>query len=128
MSAKFTNCGQTCIAPDYLICHPRVLPDLIFHFKATIREFFGSNVLKSKDYSRIINENHWNRLNELLEKSQGEIVIGGSKSLKDKFMEPTIVSGVGWGDSLMQTEIFGPILPIIVTEDFDEAIQKVNAR
>ncbi|XP_015782605.1 aldehyde dehydrogenase, dimeric NADP-preferring-like [Tetranychus urticae] len=126
--AKFINAGQTCVAPDYVLCSDKVAQRFIRSAKLILKQFYGNDVQKSKDLTRIINDNHFNRLVNLLESSSGEIVIGGSSDKNDRFIEPTILLNCSIDDPLMKEEIFGPILPIVIVSNVDEAIQLINRK
>lgn len=121
---KCMNAGQTCIAPDYVICSKEIKENFIKHAAKTIAEFYGSNIQESNDYCRIITDRHFNRLVTLLEGQK--IALGGSYDPKDRFIEPTIVVDVKRNDPVMQEEIFGPILPIITVANIEEAIKYIN--
>lgn len=117
---KFTNNGQTCLAPDYLIVHPDVEAKFVELLKKAVVDFYGEDPKKSADYSRIINTNHLRRLRSYLddEKANYEIVIGGATDESARYMAPTILRKVSLSAKVMQDEIFGPILPIIDTKLF----------
>ncbi|KAG0002690.1 Aldehyde dehydrogenase [Entomortierella chlamydospora] len=123
---KFFNCGQTCIAPDYLIVERGIEDKLVEAFNASIQEFYGSDVSKSASYGRIVNKNHFLRLKSLLDQSKGKIVAGGELDEDDLFMSPTVVLGVDKDDKLMEGEIFGPILPIMLVDRLVEGVKHVN--
>ncbi|XP_028397604.1 aldehyde dehydrogenase, dimeric NADP-preferring-like [Dendronephthya gigantea] len=123
---RFANAGQTCVSPDYVMCHPSVQDELVKNMKDTIKEFFGEDPKKSEHFGRIINSRHFNRLKKLME--SGEIAIGGETDEDDRYIAPTILVDVVPSDTIMQEEIFGPVLPIINVEDEDEAIAFVNSR
>lgn len=123
---KFTNAGQTCVAPDYVLVDKKVKQKFVDAFIKTTKEFFGENPQQSPDLGRIINEKHFIRLSQLLEK--GNILMGGQTDMKDLFIAPTLIDGVSAEDPIMQGEIFGPILPIIEYEKLDDAINFVNSR
>lgn len=125
--AKSVNCGQTCIAPDYVLCTAEVQADLFKELKKAVKEFWPRGVLQSPDYGRIINERQWSRLSDMLEETNGKIVIGGEKTESERFFAPTVVADCPKDDSLMAGEIFGPILPIVTVQNTDEAIQFINA-
>ncbi|CAG8465694.1 10608_t:CDS:2 [Ambispora leptoticha] len=125
---KIYNCGQTCIAPDYIICERLVQTALIDSIPKVLEEFLGENIKQSKDYARIVNQRHFDRLQNMLLSTKGNILIGGDSDRDDLYIAPTVVTDVTKEDSLMQEEIFGPILPIVVVEDIDEAIEFVNNR
>ena len=117
---KFMNAGQLCVAPDYLLVHKSVKDIMVEHLSAAIRKFYGDNPLKSPDYARIVNEKHFLRLSALL--GNGKILFGGTTDPASRFIAPTLLGGVSWGDAVMQEEIFGPILPILEYENLNEVI------
>ncbi len=123
---KFTNAGQTCVAPDYVLVDKKVKQKFVDAFIKTTKEFFGEDPQKSPDLGRIINEKHFLRLTKLLEK--GNILMGGKTDINDLYIAPTLIDGVTADDPVMQGEIFGPILPIIEYEKLDDAIRFVNSR
>ncbi|WP_414543528.1 aldehyde dehydrogenase family protein [Nostoc sp. CCY0012] len=123
---KFLNAGQTCIAPDYLLVNQKIKPDLIKSIKKCLTEFYGNNPANSPDYSRIISQNHFERLNKLLK--DGEIITGGETDQSTRYIAPTVIDHVSLTDPIMQEEIFGPILPVIEYTDITEAIALINSR
>uniref|UniRef100_A0A5K3FA70 Aldehyde dehydrogenase n=1 Tax=Mesocestoides corti TaxID=53468 RepID=A0A5K3FA70_MESCO len=126
--AKCVNAGQTCVAPDYVLCHPKVLDKLIELCISFAKDFFGEDLAKSDDFGRIINERHAGRLCGLLKNTKGQVVFGGRTDLTDKFVEFTILKNVPHDDVLLKDEIFGPILPIITVLSYQEAIDFVRVR
>lgn len=122
---KFLNAGQTCVAPDYLLVHKEVKNSLIKTIQKYIKDFYGDNPENSKDYCRIINEKHFDRLCALLE--EGDIVAGGKTNRSQLYIEPTVIDHATWNYPIMQEEIFGPILPIIEYEDLTNVIEMINA-
>jgi aldehyde dehydrogenase (NAD+) len=125
---KFLNCGQVCIAPDYLLVHEDIHSALSAKLAETIVEFYGEDPQKSPDYSRIINQHHHRRLMRLMNESGATIHQGGQADEQDHYIAPTILTDVSPDSSLMQEEIFGPLLPVLSVGDIDEAIAFVNAR
>jgi len=123
---KFINAGQTCIAPDYLLVHRQIKPQLLEAMQNCLHEFYGENPSYSPDYARIINEHHWQRLTNLLQ--HGHKVTGGETNQAEKYIAPTIITDVGWDDPIMADEIFGPILPVLEYENLQEAIALINQR
>jgi len=123
---KFLNAGQTCVAPDYVLVHNKIKESLINKMKEKIKLFFGIKPEDSKDYARIINERHMNRLIELVDKSK--IIVGGEYDTENLYFSPTLMDNVNWDDKIMEEEIFGPILPIIGYEDLDLVIKEINKR
>lgn len=117
---KFLNCGQTCVAPDYILCESKVKYLLIQEIKKQIKKQYGKNPLKNKDYGKIINEKHFDRLCRLI---NSEKVVFGGKTNKDTCqIAPTIMENVTYEDAVMGEEIFGPILPVLTYDDFDKMI------
>lgn len=123
---KALNSGQTCIAPDYMLCTQEVEKKFIEAFKKAQTKQFGQDMKDSPDYCRIINNNHFNRILGLLEGQ--EIVHGGNHDASQRYIEPTICVNVDPNSALMKEEIFGPILPIIRVDNAAEAINFINAR
>ncbi|MFN6526992.1 aldehyde dehydrogenase [Nostoc sp. ChiSLP03a] len=123
---KFINAGQTCIAPDYLLVNKTIKKDLINGLEKSLKEFYGENPASSPDYARIISQKHFERLVSFLK--DGEVVIGGENQPSERYIAPTLIDHVSLEDSVMQEEIFGPILPIIEYTDIAEAIALINSR
>lgn len=115
---KFLNCGQTCIAPDFILVHESVKKDLIERIIERIQKIYNEDVENSENYSRIINKKHYSRLIKLLEKDK--IIYGGKNNPNSNFIEPTLIDGSDFNSSLMKDEIFGPILPIVSYSNKDE--------
>ncbi|VUZ43019.1 unnamed protein product [Hymenolepis diminuta] len=128
MWAKALNAGQTCVGPDYVLCHEKVLDNLIKECIEIVKKFYGEELEQWADYSRIVNKKHTARLAALLQNTKGEKVFGGKIDLENKIIELTIVKNVQADDVLMGEEIFGPILPIITVSSSDEAINFVLKR
>uniref|UniRef100_A0A0X3P5W3 Aldehyde dehydrogenase n=2 Tax=Schistocephalus solidus TaxID=70667 RepID=A0A0X3P5W3_SCHSO len=125
MWGKTLNAGQTCVAPDYVLCHEAVQEHFIEECKSVLMSFFPEGTEHNDDYGRLINKNHTQRLISMLESSKGTVRVGGSHNVSAKYIEPTLVE-VQPDDSLMKEEIFGPILPIITVGSSQEAIDFVN--
>lgn len=123
---KCVNAGQTCIAPDYILCTKQVQEKFINTAKQILREFYNDNIKNSPDYCRIINTRQFNRLTTLIDKSK--IALGGSVDESKLFIEPTILVDVKADDPIMQDEIFGPILPILNVNNYEDAIKFINSR
>ena len=119
---KFLNCGQTCIAPDYLLVHENIKEKLIQKVILQIEKAFGKNQQNSLDYGRIAHKNHFNKLRKSL-KNQN-VIYGGQTTEKELFFSPTLVDNPPLDSELMQEEIFGPILPIISYKE-EEEIHKI---
>ncbi|HEK5808945.1 TPA: aldehyde dehydrogenase [Staphylococcus aureus] len=125
---EFTNAGQTCVAPDYILVHESVKDDLITALSKTLREFYGQNIQQSPDYGRIVNLKHYHRLTSLLNSAQMNIVFGGHSDEDERYIEPTLLDHVTNDSAIMQEEIFGPILPILTYQSLDEAIAFIHQR
>lgn len=123
---KSINVGQTCVAPDYVVVHESVKVKLIEEMISKIVEFYGSNISENKDFGRIVNDNHFKRLNSILRDENDRIIYGGKIKEEDKFIEPTILDLQTWSTSSMKEEIFGPILPIITYKNIDFAINEIK--
>uniref|UniRef100_A0A4W5PF04 Aldehyde dehydrogenase n=1 Tax=Hucho hucho TaxID=62062 RepID=A0A4W5PF04_9TELE len=123
---KFVNCGQTCIAPDYILCEPSIQNRVVEGIRQTLLEFYGPDPKSSPDYGRIINQRHFNRVMALLEGYTA--TLGGQSDASQRYIAPTVVKDVPPQARLMQEEIFGPLLPIVTVSDIDDAIHFINER
>jgi len=123
--AKFLNAGQTCIAPDYLLVHHEVEARLLILMQEAISEFYGSDPAASPDYSRIVNDRHFLRLESLLRSDR--IVSGGQHERAARYIAPTIIRATA-ASPLMQEEIFGPLLPVLTYTSIDQAIDCIGER
>ena len=123
---KFLNCGQTCVAPDYLYCEASVKDRLVQAIGKEIRAQFGERPLDNENYGKIINQKHFRRLAGLIDR---EKVVFGSGLEEDRCrIEPTVMDNVTWEDPVMGEEIFGPILPVLTFQTLEEAAAQVNSR
>lgn len=122
---KYLNCGQTCVAPDYVYCDRSIKEPLLKEIKKQITKQFGKQPLSRANYGKIINEKHFDRINGLIDHEK--VVCGGASLRESLQIEPTVMDNVTFGDPVMQEEIFGPIMPILTFDTIDEAIQNVNA-
>ncbi|ADU48656.1 Aldehyde Dehydrogenase [Intrasporangium calvum DSM 43043] len=123
---KFTNAGQTCVAPDFVIATRPVLDALRPLIDRAIRDFYGEDASRSEGYGRIVNARHFGRLAALI--TEGHVVRGGAVDADNRYIEPTVLDGVDGDHLSMQEEIFGPILPLVEVGGVDEAVQFVTAR
>ncbi|CAK9808930.1 Aldehyde dehydrogenase family 3 member A2 [Anthophora quadrimaculata] len=123
---KCINVGQTCIAPDYVLCTPEIQNKFIQMAEEVLKEWYGDNPKESPDLSRIINENHYHRLVKYL--NNGKVALGGVCDASEKYISPTILVDVKPTDPVMQDEIFGPILPFLNVNNAYEAINFINSR
>lgn len=122
---KYLNCGQTCVAPDYIYCHSEVKDELIKQIQKQIRRQFGKAPLENKNYGKIINEKHFNRILGLIDPDK--VICGGNVKPETLQIEPTVMDSVTFDDAVMQEEIFGPVLPVLTFTSIDEVIHKVNS-
>ena len=123
---KVWNAGQTCVAPDYILVERGAEAKLLAAMKKTLAEFYPGETKASPDYARIISDRHFDRLVGLLEDQT--VALGGDTDREQRYIEPTVVTGVDLQSPLMQEEIFGPILPIVPYDSLQEAIDFVNDR
>ncbi|KAL2101270.1 hypothetical protein ACEWY4_003031 [Coilia grayii] len=126
--AKYFNCGQSCVAPDYLLCDAETRDALLPAIREALEGFYGPDPQRCQDVGRIVTDQHWSHVMELLGRSKGRVVIGGESTREDKYIAPTVVVDIDETDALLQEEIFGPVLPIMALETVEEAIDFVNAR
>lgn len=122
---KYLNCGQTCVAPDYIYCDRKIKDQLVHEIKHQIKRQFKSAPLTNKTYGKIINEKHFDRITKLIDPSK--VVYGGKYDRTTLKIEPTVMDHVTFDDAVMQEEIFGPVLPILTYDSLDQAIHKVNS-
>ncbi len=122
---KYLNCGQTCVAPDYVLVDESVKNELIDALKKEVKTQFGEKPLENQDYGKIINKKHFDRLSGLIDKEK--VIYGGNTSESTLQIEPTIINNVTLDDAIMKEEIFGPLLPIISVKDEDEAIRIIKS-
>lgn len=123
---KFMNAGQTCVAPDYVLIDNKVKMKFVKALQSTIQEFYGIQTEQSEDFGRIVNDNHFNRLVNIIEDSRQQVIYGGESNADELFVAPTIILDPELSDSVMQQEIFGPILPIIGYDTFNEVYDIVE--
>lgn len=116
---KFSNAGQMCVAPDYLLVHETIKDKLLAELQRTITQFFGEKPEESYNYGRIINQKQFDRIVAYL--SQGQIIIGGRSNRDDLFIEPTVLTGTPLESAVMGEEIFGPVLPVLSFSNFEDA-------
>lgn len=122
---KYLNCGQTCVAPDYIYCDQEIKDQLIREIKRQIRLQFGTEPLQNNNYGKIINEKHFDRICGLIDVKK--LVCGGRTDRSTLQIEPSVLDSVTFDDPIMQEEIFGPLLPILTYTDIDEAIARINS-
>lgn len=123
---KFINCGQTCVAPDYIYCAEPIREKLITELQKQIQKQYGESILQSSNYGRIINQKHFDRLCGLID--QEKTVFGGQSNPDTLQIAPTILDKITWQDPIMQEEIFGPLLPVLTFKNLEEAARKINSK
>jgi len=117
---KFSNAGQTCVAPDYILVHEDIYDQFIQKSKNVVKEFYTKNVKENRDYGRIINDRHMKRLSNILQKDSEKIVFGGDVDAEKRYISPTILGDITYLDEVMKDEIFGPIMPVIKYKDMKD--------
>lgn len=115
---KYLNCGQTCVAPDYILCHKSIKNRLVEEICIQVKEQYGEKPLENPDYGKIINEKHFDRLLSLIQKEK--TILGGNYDRETLQIAPTVMDNITWDDAVMQEEIFGPLLPILTFNSFDD--------
>ncbi|XP_042531940.1 aldehyde dehydrogenase family 3 member B1 isoform X5 [Dipodomys spectabilis] len=123
---RYFNSGQTCVAPDYVLCSPETRERLLPALQSAITRFYGDDPKSSPNLGRIINQKHFLRLQGLLR--CGRVAIGGQSDESDRYIAPTVLVDVQETEPVMQEEIFGPILPLVTVRSLDEAIDFINQR
>lgn len=126
--AKFTNAGQTCVAPDYCLVHHTVKDTFIEELTKAIKDFYGTNPDQSPDYARIVDERQFDRLREMLDDERSRILSGGRMNRDTRYMEPTVVDSPPAGSRVMEEEIFGPILPVYGYSSLTAVIRSIRER
>ena len=123
---KYLNCGQTCVAPDYVLCEESIKDEFVREVEKQIKLQYGEKPLQNKDYGKIINEKHFQRLCALIDREK--VVVGGETDAEALQIEPTVMNHVTEDDAVMKEEIFGPIMPILTFTDFDAVIEDLKKK
>ena len=123
---KYLNCGQTCVAPDYILCHSSVKDEFVKEVINQIKKQYGEAPLNNPDYGKIVNEKHFERLLGLID--ENKTVIGGQSNKETLQISPTVMDNVTWSDAVMQEEIFGPLMPILTFKNYDEVYSLLNSK
>lgn len=123
---KFLNCGQTCVAPDYILCDAAVKDELLSHLKSEISRQYGADFRSNDTYGKIISQKHFHRILGLIDRKK--VVYGGASDETLLKISPTIMDGVTWEDPVMQEEIFGPVLPVLTFNSIEDVIETVTRR
>lgn len=121
---KYLNCGQTCVAPDYILCGEKIKDKLVEEIKKQIVSQFGASPLDNPDYGKIINEKHFARVMGLIDKDK--VVIGGGGHAETLRIEPTVMTDVTFNDAVMGQEIFGPVLPVMTYKKFSDVFDMLK--
>jgi len=123
---KFMNAGQTCVAPDFVLVEHSVRAPFVDAMKRAVLEFYGADPQQSRDFGRIVNRRHFDRLTGYLK--CGQVVLGGQHDADDLYLAPTLLTDVPLDATVMQEEIFGPILPVLEFESMDGALALLRDR
>ncbi|MFN0204237.1 MAG: aldehyde dehydrogenase [Bacteroidia bacterium] len=123
---RFVNCGQTCVSPDYLLLNRKVKDKFMARLKTAVTEIWGENPQKNDHYARMINDRHFQRVAKLIEPEK--VIIGGQTDAADRFIAPTFMEIDSWDSPIMKEEIFGPVCPIILYDDFDKALNLIRSQ
>lgn len=123
---KYLNCGQTCVAPDYVLCEKSVKPLLLKALTAEITKQYGKNILENKDYGKIINEKHFDRILSLIDAEK--VIFGGESDRERLKIAPTVMDNITFEDKVMGEEIFGPVLPVLEYEKFEDIFEMLKGR
>ena len=123
---KYLNCGQTCVAPDYILCESSVKEQFLAEVGKEIRRQYGERPLENKDYGKIINKKHFDRLCGLIDGSK--VVFGGETDPEACRIAPTVMDGVTEEDAVMGEEIFGPIMPVLAFDDFEAVVRELKKK
>ena len=123
---KYLNCGQTCVAPDYILCEHSIKDAFVEEVKKQIQLQFGANPLENENYGKIVNEKHFIRLCNLID--QDKVVVGGTCKKETCQIAPTVMDNVVESDAVMQEEIFGPIMPILTFDRFEKMVDELKEK
>ncbi|CCU78269.1 hypothetical protein BGHDH14_bgh00285 [Blumeria hordei DH14] len=124
---KLMNAGQVCISQNYILVQRDILPAVVEQMSLALNEFYPNGQKLSRDYARIVNQRHFSRIKKMLDETRGKILIGGGMDEADKFIEITIVEVTDTDDSMIVNESFGPLIPLLVFDDLEEAIRIANS-
>lgn len=123
---KYLNCGQTCVAPDYILCHSSVKDAFVKEVCKQVKKQYGENPLNNPDYGKIINQKHFERVLGLI--NERKVVLGGENNAETLQIAPTVMDHVTWEDAVMQEEIFGPLMPILTYESLEEVYELLSEK
>ena len=122
--AKFSNAGQTCAAPDYVYVHKQVKKQFLDNLRKYMLHFYGPDPKENKDFGRIVNGQHTERLAKLIDRNK--VIVGGDYDIENRYIAPTVLDRVSWDDAVMADEIFGPILPVLEFDNLETMIKEIN--
>lgn len=125
--AKLLNAGQVCVSHNYTVVDKEIAPAFLKQLEIALHDFQPKGAEHDEDYSRIVNAKQWQRLKDMLDSTRGQILLGGKTDRSTLFFEPTVVQVDSAEDPLLESESFGPILPVLLVSDVDEAIHTVNS-
>uniref|UniRef100_A0A673CT74 Aldehyde dehydrogenase n=1 Tax=Sphaeramia orbicularis TaxID=375764 RepID=A0A673CT74_9TELE len=123
--ARFHNAGQSLVAPDYILCHTELKARFVQALKCCLMQFYGSDPRESRSFGRMVNLEIFNKTKDILWRS-GKVAVGGQVIEGEKYIAPTILTEVAESDSIMQQDVFGPVLPVLTVDNVDEAIAFIN--
>lgn len=123
---KYLNCGQTCVAPDYILCEKSVKDELVSEIKKQIKKQYGEKPLENPDYGKIVNEKHFDRICGLIDEKK--VVIGGKSDKNTLQIEPTVMDNVIFDDAVMGEEIFGPVLPVLTYDKLSDVVSLLQGK
>ncbi|MBE6648308.1 MAG: aldehyde dehydrogenase [Ruminococcaceae bacterium] len=123
---KYLNCGQTCVAPDYILCDKSVKDEFVSQVVKQIKLQYGEKPLENKNYGKIISEKHFSRICSLIDKSK--VVFGGDINEKSLQIAPTVMDNVTENDAVMREEIFGPLMPVLTFDNFDSVVDELKLK
>ncbi|RZO82724.1 MAG: aldehyde dehydrogenase family protein [Oceanococcus sp.] len=130
MWGKFSNCGQTCIAPDYLYVHESVKDAFIKACREQLEHAYGKDTKASPDFARVVNARHYGRIKSLMDEALDNgatLLAGGDTDSEDNFIAPTLIGDIPDNTRIMEEEIFGPVLPVLSFNDINQVVQRINA-
>ncbi len=123
---KYLNCGQTCVAPDYILCEKSVKDELVSELKTQIKKQYGEKPLEHPDYGKTVNEKHFDRICALIDEKK--VVIGGKSDKNTLQIEPTVMDNVIFDDAVMGEEIFGPVLPVLTYDKLSDVVSLLQGK
>lgn len=126
--ARFNNSGQTCISTDYILVHESKQKEFVDRLKEKVKTMYGETSTGSDEMGKVVTDWHCDRLKKMIETSGGQIVMGGNVKRDIKYVEPTIIVNPKPDSSVMEEEIFGPVLPIITFQNIDQVIDLINSK